>query len=68
MHNATFTAKTSVTATRGFSATAFLGWIVERAQVANQRRALSALDADALTDIGISYSDAAHEAAKPFWA
>ena len=32
-----------------------------------QRRVLARLDDDALRDIGISRSDAAREAAKPFW-
>ncbi|MGE3145159.1 MAG: DUF1127 domain-containing protein [Pseudorhodoplanes sp.] len=32
-----------------------------------QRGVLATLDDDALRDIGISRSDAAREAAKPFW-
>ena len=31
------------------------------------RRALAALDADALTDIGLTATEAAHEARRPFW-
>lgn len=35
--------------------------------VADQRRALSSLDAAALKDIGVSPFDAQAEATKPFW-
>lgn len=36
-------------------------------KVANERRALAALSADRLQDIGLSEHGAALEAARPFW-
>ncbi len=56
------------TAPRGFSFTAVLNRVLDLAELARQRRALAALDARALEDMGISYEQAAAEAAKPFWA
>lgn len=37
------------------------------AQVAAERRRLARLDAEQLADMGISPSEAAREAARPFW-
>lgn len=37
------------------------------ARVAEERRALAALDADRLTDIGVSRAAASDEARRPFW-
>jgi uncharacterized protein YjiS (DUF1127 family) len=36
-------------------------------QVSRERRALAALDADARSDLGLTESAAAREAARPFW-
>lgn len=41
--------------------------VITRLAVWRTRRALALLDADALTDIGISAQDAASEAEKGFW-
>ncbi|MSP68570.1 MAG: DUF1127 domain-containing protein [Alphaproteobacteria bacterium] len=50
------------------------GWLMRHilmlsawADRARQRRALLALDARALRDLGLSSADVAGEAAKPFW-
>jgi len=37
------------------------------AALARQRRQLASLDAERLSDIGLSADRAAHEAARPFW-
>jgi len=42
-------------------------WLRERYAVYRQRRALLALDAVMLKDIGISRADAVAEGSKPFW-
>ncbi|MBK8534137.1 MAG: DUF1127 domain-containing protein [Candidatus Competibacteraceae bacterium] len=42
-------------------------WLRERYAVYRQRRALLALDAAMLKDIGISRADAVAEGSKPFW-
>ena len=41
--------------------------LVNMAQLYSERRALASLDAAALTDLGISVSDARQEAARPVW-
>ncbi|WP_165474480.1 MULTISPECIES: DUF1127 domain-containing protein [Yoonia] len=41
--------------------------IMQAAQLARQRRALAALDAHILCDIGITADDAQAEAGKPVW-
>ncbi|HRD50029.1 MAG: DUF1127 domain-containing protein [Candidatus Competibacter sp.] len=53
----------------GFRAwlTTALIWLRERYVVYRQRRALLALDAAMLKDIGISRADAVAEGSKPFW-
>ncbi len=66
MHTVAITAPN--TALRGFSFNALLSRVLELAEVARQRRALAALDARALEDLGISRAAAEAEAAKPFWA
>ncbi len=33
----------------------------------SQRRALRKLDSDALSDLGLTYTDAKREAGRPFW-
>lgn len=43
------------------------GWLREAYQVSRQRRALLALDAAMLKDLGLSRVDALQEGHKPFW-
>lgn len=42
-------------------------WCADCQGRAEQRRALAALDARMLKDVGITTGDAARESAKPFW-
>jgi uncharacterized protein YjiS (DUF1127 family) len=44
-----------------------LGFVMQRLELLRQRRQLKALDARALEDIGISRSQALHEAGRPVW-
>ncbi|HRX71549.1 MAG TPA: DUF1127 domain-containing protein [Candidatus Competibacteraceae bacterium] len=44
-----------------------LWWLREAYQVSRQRRALLALDAAMLKDLGLSRTDALQEGSKPFW-
>ena len=54
--------------TRNFSATTALSWMAKSARVASQRRALAKLSSTELNDIGVTKTQAVHEASKPFWA
>lgn len=43
------------------------GWLREALRRRRSRRWLADLDANALKDIGVSWSEAEHEANKPWW-
>ncbi|MBI2253109.1 MAG: DUF1127 domain-containing protein [Proteobacteria bacterium] len=45
----------------------FIDWIADAMDRSRQRRALATLSDHQLHDIGLSRSDVANEAAKPFW-
>ena len=44
-----------------------LSFVADRAALLRQRRALKALDARALDDVGVSRHDAQQEAKRPIW-
>lgn len=44
-----------------------LNWLMLAMKARSERRALGRLDQRALQDLGISVSDATHEAQRPFW-